>query len=81
MLSNEEVEAQLKKNEAVIEAKVEGDGYRYQLTVVSDHFIPLSKDARQQWVYAQLKEFITSGRLHAITMQTWTKEEWEAQRG
>ncbi|MBN9231354.1 MAG: BolA family transcriptional regulator [Legionella sp. 40-6] len=76
MISNEEVEKKFQALDEVHFVKVEGDGYQYQVTVVSDVFVNKSKVARQQWVYTQLKEFITTGKLHAVSMSTWTKEEW-----
>lgn len=81
MLSNEQIEQQLAKLEGVEYVQVKGDGYHYQLTIVSNAFLGKSKVARQQWVYAQLKDYITAGRLHALSMQTWTKNEWETQHG
>jgi acid stress-induced BolA-like protein IbaG/YrbA len=81
MLSNEEIEQRLKDLEQVFYVKVDGDGYKYQLTIVTDIFLNKPKVARQQWVYAQLKDLITSGALHALSMSTWTKEEWGKQRG
>ncbi|AUH73293.1 BolA like protein [Legionella sainthelensi] len=81
MLKNEEIEQKFKAIEDVFYVKVEGDGYHYQITIVSDIFLNKPKVARQQWVYAQLKELITTGRLHAINMKTWTKEEWGKQHG
>ena len=81
MLSNEELERCLKAVSGVDYVLVEGDGYHYQLTIVTDIFLDKSKVARQQWVYAQLKDFITTGSLHALSMKTWTKNEWEKQHG
>jgi acid stress-induced BolA-like protein IbaG/YrbA len=81
MISNEELENRLMDISGVTFVKVEGDGYHYQLTIVTDAFVGKSKVARQQWVYAQLKEYITTGSLHALTMKTLTKEEWEVTRG
>ena len=81
MVSNEELETYLSGIDDVAYVQVIGDGYHYQLTIVSDVFLEKSKVARQQWVYAKLKEYITSGRLHALNMKTWTKAEWETQRG
>jgi acid stress-induced BolA-like protein IbaG/YrbA len=80
MLSNEEIDQRFKEIAEVSYVKTEGDGYQYQLTVVTDLFIGKSKVARQQWVYAQLNDYISTGRLHALTMKTWTKEEWGAQQ-
>lgn len=81
MLSNEQLEQHLIAVNGVEYAQVKGDGYHYQLTIVSDVFTGKSKVARQQWVYAHLKEYITAGNLHALSMQTWTKNEWEKQHG
>lgn len=80
MLSNEEIEKQFSTIGDVNYVKVEGDGYHYQLTIVGDVFLNKSKVARQQWVYAQLKDLITSGKLHALQMKTWTNEEWGKQQ-
>ena len=81
MLSNEEIEQRFRGIEQVFHVEVEGDGYQYRIIVVTDLFINKSKVARQQWVYAQLNDFITTGRLHAINMKTWTEEEWGKQHG
>lgn len=80
MLSNEEIEKKFKAIDGVYYAKVEGDGYHYQLTIVTDIFLQQSKVARQQWVYAQIKDLIISGKLHALQMKTWTEEEWGKQQ-
>ncbi len=80
MVSNEEIEEQLKAIDQVSYVKVEGNGYQYQITIVTDIFLNKSKVTRQQWVYAQLKDLITSGKLHALTMKTWTQEEWGEQK-
>lgn len=81
MISNQEVEQRLLQTNELSHVVVEGDGYHYQLTVVGDVFLNRSLVARQQWVYAQLKDLITAGRLHAITMKTFTNEEWEKKHG
>ena len=81
MLSNEQIEVRLQAVDGVEYVQVTGDGYHYHLTIVSDVFLGQSKVFRQQWVYTQLKEEITSGQLHALSMKTWTKNEWETQHG
>jgi acid stress-induced BolA-like protein IbaG/YrbA len=81
MVTNEEIEHRLSSINEVAYVKVEGDGYQYQLTIVTDLFLNKPKVKRQQWVYTQLNDYITSGRLHAITMKTWTEEEWGKQNG
>ncbi len=81
MISNEEIEGRLRESAEVEFVEVSGDGYHYQLTIISSAFQGKSKVARQQWVYAKLKEYITSGSLHALSMNTFTKEEWEKKHG
>jgi acid stress-induced BolA-like protein IbaG/YrbA len=81
MVSLEEIEQCLLASNDVSFVKATGDGYHYQVTVVSDRFVGQSTVAKQQWVYAQLGDYITSGRLHALTMKTLTTAEWEKQHG
>ena len=81
MVSLEDIEQRFTALPEVHLAQASGDGYHYQLTVVSDRFVGQSTVARQQWVYAQLSDYITSGQLHALTMKTWTMLEWEKQHG
>ncbi|MDP3704556.1 MAG: BolA/IbaG family iron-sulfur metabolism protein [Legionellaceae bacterium] len=80
-ISNEQLENQFSSIAEVDYVRAEGDGYHYQLTIVSNVFIGKSRVARQQWVYAILNKHILSGDLHAIQMKTWTKSEWEKQHG
>jgi acid stress-induced BolA-like protein IbaG/YrbA len=80
MVSHDEIEARLTALPGVLYAHVLGDGYHYELTIVSNQFEGLRPVARQQWVYAELKDYITSGDLHALTMKTWTEAEWEKKR-
>jgi acid stress-induced BolA-like protein IbaG/YrbA len=77
MISNEELTRELLASGDIAHALVEGDGYHYQLIIVSDAFVGKSKVARQQWVYEKLNHHIRSGDLHAVNMQTWTASEWE----
>lgn len=81
MLSNEEIKQKLQAIDGVHLVDVDGDGYHYKLTVVSNIFTGKSKVARSQWVYQHLGDFIKSGALHALTMQTMTIDEWEQQHG
>ena len=81
MISNEQLEQNLKSVDGVSEVQVSGDGYHYAITVVSDAFEGKTKVARQRWVYAHLQDDIKSGLLHAVNMTTWTNAEWENNRG
>jgi len=80
-MNPKEIEELLTASPEIAYAKVIGEGAHYELTVVSDAFVALSKVKRQLWVYAVLNELIVSGRMHAVQMHTWTKDEWEKQHG
>lgn len=81
MITNEQIEQHLRECSEIQQAFVSGDGYHYQITVISNHFIGQSKVARQRWVYSKLKHYITEGSLHALSMTTLTNEEWEKNHG
>lgn len=81
MVANAEIEHCLYQTGEVDFVQVEGDGYHYQLTIVSNAFLGKTKVARQLWVYAKLNAYITTGSLHALSMKTLTKAEWENSHG
>lgn len=72
-------------NEAVIEliessfpdatVTVDGDGYKYQTTVICKSFEGLNTLKRHQAVYASVNSAITSGDLHALTITAKTPDE------
>jgi acid stress-induced BolA-like protein IbaG/YrbA len=60
------------------EVQVDGAGANYTITVISDAFDGKRPVARQQAVYAALREAIGSGAIHAVNIQTHTRKEWAA---
>ena len=80
MNNNAEIEHRF-STEDIFFLKIDGDGYHYDLIIVSDIFLNQSKINRQKWVYNKLQDLIISGKLHAINMQTLTKAEWEQING
>jgi len=55
---------------------VEGEGCNFSVTVVSKEFDGFSTVKNQQKVLAAVQEPIATGELHAITVKTYTLEEW-----
>jgi stress-induced morphogen len=53
-----------------------GDGYHFEVVVVSDDFKALSRIQRHQKVYGLLQEEFKQA-IHALTLKTYTQEEWE----
>ncbi len=52
-------------------------GCQFQLRVISQSFVGISAVKRQQKIYEAIGHLLTSGELHAISMQVFTPEEWE----
>jgi acid stress-induced BolA-like protein IbaG/YrbA len=61
--------------------EVTGDGRHFNATVVSPEFAGRSRIARQQRVYQTLAQELDDGRLHALSLRTYTPEEWELAHG
>jgi acid stress-induced BolA-like protein IbaG/YrbA len=61
-------------------ALVEGeDGRHFSATVISSEFANKNRIQKQQLVYAVLGKYITDGTIHAISLKTFTPEEWQHQ--
>lgn len=55
---------------------VEGDGGKFNVTVVHATFETMRPVAKQQLIYGPLQAHISSGAIHAVSMRTLTPEEW-----
>ncbi|MGB0866473.1 MAG: BolA family protein [Granulosicoccaceae bacterium] len=59
-------------------AVLDGDGYKFEATVVSEKFDNANTLARHKLVYAAVDSFIKSGELHALSIKAYSPSEWEA---
>ncbi len=59
------------------QVNVKGDGSHFDAVVISEAFAGLTPVKKQQLVYATVNEQITSGQLHALSIKTYTPDEWE----
>lgn len=63
-------------------AIIEGDdGKHYSAVVISPAFAGKNRVQKQQLVYATLNDYIANGTLHAISIKTFTPEEWQTHNG
>ncbi|MFZ5757859.1 MAG: BolA family protein [Pseudomonadota bacterium] len=77
-MSPQEIQALISQGIDGATVMVEGaDGRHFSATVISDRFSGLTPVKKQQLVYATIGEQVTSGAIHAITLQTFTVAEWE----
>ncbi len=72
------IEAGIQECTAIIESD---DGRHYTATVVSPAFSGKNRIQKQQLVYATLNNYLANGTLHAISIKTFTPEEWQTHHG
>ncbi len=59
--------------------EVSGDGRHWSAVIVSPEFEGKRAIARHQKVYATLGERIKTDEVHALSMKTYTPQEWASQ--
>lgn len=69
------IEAGLKDCTAILH----GDGRHFNAVVVSPEFAGKSRIEKQQLVFKTLGNRVDSGEIHAISIKTFTPEEWNQQ--
>jgi acid stress-induced BolA-like protein IbaG/YrbA len=74
-ISNEDVTKLIEASFPDATISVDGDGYKYETTVISETFAGLNTLKRHQAVYAAVNSAITSGELHALTITVKTPDE------
>ena len=77
-ISKEEAEKLVLQSIPDAKVIIEGAGCDLTVTVISEKFAELSLVKKQQLVMATLKEPLASGKLHALSVKTFTPEEWQA---
>ena len=72
-----EIEKLISDALALDELQVKFDGSQCSVVAVADMFGDLSRVKRQQVVFAPLAEAIKDGSIHAVTVKTFTKAQWQ----
>lgn len=74
-MTSEDVKALLSDAFPNAVVRVEGEGAKFDVAIVSSEFSGKRPVPRQQMVYSVLNEYIASGVIHAITMNLKSTEE------
>jgi acid stress-induced BolA-like protein IbaG/YrbA len=64
---------------AIADAKVLVDSkdlIHFEAIVISDQFCDLRPLARQRLIYAALAPDLQNGKIHALSLKTFTQDEW-----
>lgn len=80
MTTPEAIEGYLRAGISCEFLTVSGDGAHFDAVIVSNAFAGRSRVARHQVVYGALGERMRE-EIHALSMKTYTPEEWAAVRG
>jgi len=77
MVSPDQVETLIKTGlpDAQVQA-MSSDGEHYEVIVVSSEFAGKGRVQQHQLVYRSLGQVLDSGVLHAISLKTFTPEDW-----
>lgn len=76
-ITHSEVEALIIAAYPQAEIHIEGQGCDLTITVISDLFAGQTLIKQHQGVMATLADPLANGRLHAVTLKTYTTEQWQ----
>ena len=77
MVEPQSIEDSIRAGLAVTHLEVSGDGAHFEAVVVSPAFAGLTRVKRHQLVYGTLGARM-GGEIHALSMQTYSPDEWAA---
>lgn len=78
MMHPEAIETLIRQGMSCTHVEVIGDGRHFEAVVVSAELAGKSRVQRQQRVYETVRAQLDSGELHALSLKTYTPEEWSA---
>ena len=80
VISHSEVEVLITKGYQDAEIHIVGEACNLEIIVISSQFAGLPMLKQHQGVMETLQTELASGRLHAVTLKTYTPEQWQAQQ-
>ncbi|MDV2857993.1 MULTISPECIES: BolA family protein [Oceanimonas] len=75
-----EVERRLRDALELDELHVKNDGDHFQVIAVADMFAEMSRVKRQQAINGPLMDLIAQNAIHALSVKTFTPEQWARER-
>ena len=75
-----DIEALINDAVELDELHVAFDGSQCKLIAIADFLGDLSRVKKQQTLYAPLSGAIKDGAIHAVTIKTFTTEEWKREK-
>ena len=78
-MTSDQIRHMIESGIAGAEAHIDGDGSHFVARVVSDSFTGVPMIKQHKMVYATLGDSM-EGAIHALSIQTYTREAWEKAR-
>ncbi len=75
-MDSSDIQKLLQEKLQVQELHVKGEGSHFEVIAVDATFDDMSRVKRQQFIYAPLMEYIQRNDIHALSIKTFTPEEW-----
>jgi acid stress-induced BolA-like protein IbaG/YrbA len=79
MVTSESIRLNIAQGMATEHLSVEGDGTHFEALIVSEAFAGKNRVQRHQLVYQTLGDRMRE-EIHALSMKTYTPQEWQAQQ-
>ncbi len=79
MIDPDQIKTWIAEGLACEHVEVRGDGHHFEAVIVSAAFRGRSRMQQHQLVYAALGDRMRE-EIHALSMQTYTPEDWAAQK-
>ena len=79
MVTSESIQRNIEQGMTHSYLTVNGDGTHFEAVVVSEEFVGKSRIQRHQRVYQTLGDRMRS-EIHALSMKTYTPQEWQELR-
>lgn len=80
MTTPEIIEQHISQGMTTTYLSVEGDGRHFEAVVVSEEFAGKSRVQRHQHVFKVLGDRMRDEMIHALSIKTYTPQEWENSR-
>lgn len=76
-MQSEDIEQLIEDGLAGAEVRVSGDGRHFDAIVISDAFSGKSMLEQHRMVYAALGDRFDTDAVHALSIKTYTRKDWE----
>ncbi len=76
-MQSEDIRRLIEEGLAEADVRVSGDGRHFDAVVICDHFSGKSMLEQHRMVYAALGDRFDTDAVHALSIKTYTRDEWE----